>query len=76
MYSLLLRLYPASFRNEYGGEMRALFARRRKATSAAGAIGLWLETIPEMIGNALLVHMDLLRPDFSGPRPTGGCSWR
>jgi putative ABC transport system permease protein len=65
MYSLLLRLYPASFRNEYGGEMRSVFERRRKAASAAGAIGLWLETIPEMIGNALLVHLDLLRQDLS-----------
>jgi hypothetical protein len=29
-YNLLLRLYPKSFRNEYGGEMRAVFARRRR----------------------------------------------
>ncbi len=29
-YDLLLRLYPASFRNEYGEEMRRLFARRRR----------------------------------------------
>jgi len=65
MYGLLLHLYPASFRNEYGGEMRAVFERRRQATSAAGAIGLWLETIPEMIGNALLVHFELLRQDLS-----------
>ena len=64
MYNLLLRLYPASFRNEYGNEMGAVFARRRSATNAAGAIGLWLETIPEIIGNALLVHVDLLRQDL------------
>ena len=32
-YNLLLRLYPASFRNEYGEEMRAVFARRRARRS-------------------------------------------
>ena len=40
MYSLLLHLYPASFRNEYGDEMRAVFARRRREAAASlGAIG-------------------------------------
>jgi hypothetical protein len=29
-YRALLRLYPASFRAEYGEEMCALFARRRR----------------------------------------------
>ena len=28
-YQLLLHLYPASFRNEYAGEMADVFARRR-----------------------------------------------
>ena len=65
MYKLLLHLYPASFRNEYGEEMRAVFARRREAASAAGTVGLWLDTIPETIGNAFLVHVDLLRQDLS-----------
>jgi predicted permease len=65
MYTLLLRLYPASFRNEYGEEMRAVFARRRAAAGPLGAIGLWLETIPDVIGNAALVHWDLLRQDLS-----------
>ena len=62
---MLLRAYPASFRNEYGDEMRAVFARRRAASGALGAIGLWLETIPDVIGNAALVHWDLLRQDLS-----------
>ena len=65
IYSWLLRAYPASFRNEYGEEMRALFARRRAASGSLGAIGLWLETIPDVIGNAALVHWDLLRQDLS-----------
>jgi predicted permease len=65
MYSLLLRLYPASFRHEYGDEMRALFARRRQTSGSLGAIGLWIETIGEVLANAALVHLDLLRQDLS-----------
>ena len=66
MYNLLLRAYPASFRNEYGEEMRALFARRRReATGPLSALVLWLQTIAEVIGNAALVHWDLLRQDLS-----------
>jgi putative ABC transport system permease protein len=63
MYHLLLRLYPTSFRNEYGEEMRAVFARRRAAAGPLGAVGLWLETIADTIGNAALVHWDLFRQD-------------
>src|SRR4051812_34636715 len=65
MYRALLYLYPASFRNEYAGEMCAVFARRRAASGPFGAIGLWLETIPDVIVNAALVHADLLRQDLS-----------
>ena len=66
VYNMLLRLYPASFRNEYGEEMRALFARRRcDATGPLSAVTLWLQTITEVIGNAALVHWDLLRQDLS-----------
>src|SRR5712692_3966691 len=65
IYSLLLRFYPASFRHEYGEEMRAVFARKRRdVTGASGAIALWLETIAEVVGNAALVHWDLLRQDL------------
>src|SRR5262245_7324674 len=52
LYNLLLRCYPASFRNEYGEEMRALFERRRRQTSGAGVARLWLATVGEVIGNA------------------------
>ena len=66
MYNLLLRAYPASFRNEYGEEMRALFARRRReATGPLSALVLWLQTVAEVIGNAALVHWDLLKQDLS-----------
>jgi len=63
-YNLLLHLYPASFRNEYGQEMRTLFARRRReAGGRLDALLLWPQTIAEVIVNAALVHGDLLRQD-------------
>jgi len=65
-YNLLLHLYPASFRNEYGQEMRTLFARRRReAGGRLDALFLWPQTIAEVIVNAALVHGDLLRQDSS-----------
>ncbi len=64
-YNLLLRLYPASFRNEYGEEMRRLFARRRRDVAGAGSVLLlYVQTIAEILGNAVLVHLDLLGQDL------------
>jgi len=66
VYDLLLHLYPASFRHEYGGEMRAVFVRRRRdQTGLPGMIGLWLGVIGEVVGNAALVHLDILKQDVS-----------
>lgn len=36
-YRALLRLYPASFRAEYGREMTAIFAKRYSQTGGAAA---------------------------------------
>ena len=48
MYRWLLRLYPASFRNEYGREMAAVFARERRDTrTALGMAALWLRVIAD-----------------------------
>ena len=63
-YRLLLRLYPASFRREYGGEMTALFAARRRGVHGIGVAGFWIGTVFEVLGNALLVHWDILRQDL------------
>jgi predicted permease len=64
-YNLLLHLYPAAFRNEYGEEMRPLFARRRAAASGVGIVTLWLGTIAEVVANAVAVHLDILKQDVS-----------
>ena len=63
-YSLLLRLYPASFRHEYAGEMRRVFARQRQAASGAGVCALWARTLVEVPANALAVHLEVFRQDL------------
>ncbi len=65
LYSALLRLYPKSFRLEYGAEMRAVFAaRRRDAGSPVGVAALWLETIPDVLLSAAATHWDIARQDL------------
>jgi len=64
LYRLLLHLYPASFRNEYAGEMCAVFARRQRDTSAVGLATLWIGVFFEVLFNAAAVHLDILRQDL------------
>lgn len=65
MHRLLLRLYPASFRNEYGDEIRRVFERRRRdADGPFGLIALWCGEIIDTIANATRVHGDILRQDL------------
>ena len=64
-YNWLLRLYPASFRNEYAEEMRPLFARRLEQARGAGVVALWISTLGEIFANALAVHFDILEQDVS-----------
>ncbi len=64
-YRLLLHLYPASFRNEYGEQMSLIFDQRRRAASGtAAAVLLWIESLLEIGSNAIMVHWDLLRQDM------------
>jgi predicted permease len=65
LYNLLLHFYPASFRNEYADEMRALFARRRREVSGLGAVALWVSTLGEVVRNAATVHLDIFRQDVA-----------
>jgi predicted permease len=63
-YQALLYLYPASFRAEYGGEMRALFARRQRDAGLPGIAWLWIAVLFETVWNAAAVHWDILRQDL------------
>jgi putative ABC transport system permease protein len=62
-YRLLLRLYPASFRAEYGDEMMAVFAQASADASPIGRIGLLLGAIADEVLNALALHWGILIQD-------------
>jgi predicted permease len=65
LYRLLLHLFPASFRAEYGGEMCALFARqRRDAEGFASVAALWCRALVGVFWNAAGVHVEILRQDL------------
>ena len=65
MYRWLLRLYPASFRNEYGREMAAAFARERRDTrTPLDSAVLWLRAIADTCINAAGIHRDILTQDL------------
>ena len=59
-YRVLLRLYPASFRAEYGEEMIADFAARTRHASTPIT---WAAAIADVVPNAIAVHLDLLTQD-------------
>jgi predicted permease len=63
-YRILLRLYPASFRAEYGAEMLAIFATASAASRGpAGRALVALRALADALWNAARVHLDLLRQD-------------
>jgi predicted permease len=65
MHRWLMRLYPTSFRNEYGGEIRRVFARRRRdASGPVAVLALWLGEIGDTLVNAARVHVDIVRQDL------------
>ena len=64
-YRALLRLYPSSFRAEYGREMTAVFANELRDAPGPGARALlWCRAIADIVSNALPVHADILRQDL------------
>ena len=65
LLSALLYLYPASFRADYGREMRSIVDARLDETSGFGARArLWLETVADIIWNSIGAHFDILRQDL------------
>ncbi len=63
-YRFLLRLYPASFRAEYGGPMEAIFATQsRRADRVFDRLGLAAGAVADVLPNALRVHADILGQD-------------
>jgi len=64
IYRLLLYLYPASFRADYGGEMEAVFRIHLRDTGGAARVALWFGVLHEVIMNAPAVHWDILKQDL------------
>lgn len=63
-YRLLLGLYPAGFRAEYGAEMRAVFRDRLRAAGPAGRILVFLEALVDVLRHAVPLHLEVLRADL------------
>jgi predicted permease len=65
LFRLLLRLYPASFRAEYGGELWRVFVeRRRDAGGLLATMALWLSTIVDTVFSAAHSHWDISKQDL------------
>ena len=59
LYRLLLKLYPARFREEFGAPLERQFADEyRDAETAAGRAWLWLRALADL---AVTVPAELLR---------------
>jgi hypothetical protein len=64
-YSLLLHLFPRSFRQQYGEEMRAVFLRRRQeAAGPLGRLWVWIEEIVATIVHAGGAHAEIVGQDL------------
>lgn len=65
MYAFLLRLFtPKSFRDEYGGEMQSLFAKRWRDASPAAKCLVLLEAVADILTAGAAAHWDLLLQDL------------
>jgi putative ABC transport system permease protein len=64
IYRLLLYLYPASFRADYGDEMEAIFRLHLRDARGARRLGLWFGVLHEVIMNAPAIHWDILKQDL------------
>ena len=65
LYELLLRLYPADFRESYEREMRAAFRRRcRNEPRVLGRFFLWLSVTADTLVTAAQEHWDMLIHDI------------
>ncbi|MBY0503793.1 MAG: ABC transporter permease [Bryobacteraceae bacterium] len=53
IYQLLLRLFPAEFRDEYGSEMTAVFLEQDRRAAGVARLGLWGHTLADLSLGAL-----------------------
>lgn len=59
LYALLLHLYPAAFRREYGESMLQLWNDQRRAARGAGGYAmLWLKTLRDLARSVPSAHVN------------------
>jgi predicted permease len=64
-YRWLLHLYPASFRAQYGEEMRAIFdLELERRNGIASKCRFWISSFAEVLWNATLVHGEIAQRDL------------
>ncbi|MDQ2711429.1 MAG: ABC transporter permease [Acidobacteriota bacterium] len=64
LYRILLLLYPAAFRAQYGGELTSIFrSRMRDVNSVAAQLLLWIETVTDVLLTATQTHWEILLRD-------------
>ncbi len=75
VYSTLLLAYPASFREEYRGEMRAAFRSRWREEQ--GGMGLWITVLLDTLTTAAREHGEVLSRDvrYAWRSLTGRGNW-
>jgi putative ABC transport system permease protein len=75
VYSTLLLAYPASFREEYRGEMRAAFRSRWREEQ--GGLGLWITVLLDTLSTAAREHGEMLSRDvrYAWRSLTGRGNW-
>jgi putative ABC transport system permease protein len=59
-YRALLRLYPSSFRTEYGQALCAAFEERMRGRSG---LAMFFAALADVVPNAIAVHLDILGQD-------------
>ncbi|HEY7215803.1 MAG TPA: ABC transporter permease [Thermoanaerobaculia bacterium] len=81
VYTALLRAYPASFREEYAGEMRAAFRSRwreeRRERGLLGVARLWIAVLADTLATAVRSQGEMLARDvrYGWRSLTGRPSW-
>ena len=63
IFRLLILLYPASFRADYGDELTTVFHTRMRNASMAGRLLLWIDTFIDILLTAGRTHFDILLSD-------------
>ena len=66
LFRLLLKLFPAEFRGDFGDNMAADFHDQRREAEGNGAVRtLWIRTVLDLLRRAPREHLDVLSRDAS-----------